>query len=532
MNTPQTPQNISNLTKLLEQEPNPRTRLDAAKDLYNNFKDKSESILSGQIQIERSAFFLTQFYKFLCNQEDNLSYVLKERIVNKYQRIYDVEYNEVIFFIDLESTQINIEKELDFKVGYFKKFSESNLNKLEKDNQINIIIESRHVQALDLSRWEFEKIPESICYLSELVYLNLSDLNLTHIPETISQLSRLNYLNLNGNSLTEIPDWLIEFSKSNLTKEYIKEGVNKVDSCILGLFEVLCGSKINKALTQEDVISWERSLNYKIDEQGCVIGLYIRDEKLEIGIIPEQLCSFESLQELDLPKSSIEFIPKCIGELISLKFLNLSLNRIKLFPESIHKLKNLEYLNIDENLLSEQDLMDVIWNKNGLHFLENNQFQKAIEECEATLKIYPKNLLALFHLGIAYREMGNLELSKQAYKKFLDINTQSSVVWSSLSDIHHQEGDYDKAISAIETALSIEPGIALLWSNLGLNYKKLGKYNNAIKAYMHSLEIDQKNKYVWKDLASIYRDKGEFMKAIEAEERALEIEFRSDKNKD
>ncbi|MFW9823827.1 MAG: hypothetical protein ACFFE4_12865, partial [Candidatus Thorarchaeota archaeon] len=174
MNAPQTPHNISNLKKLLEQEPNPRTRLDAAKDLYNNFEDKSKRILSHQIKIESSAFFLTKFFKFLCNQEDNLSYDLKESLVNKYQGIYDVEYDEAIFFLDLESTQIDIEKELDFEGGYFKKFSNSNLNELEKNTQINIIIESRHVQALDLSRWEFDKIPESICLLSELVYLNLS----------------------------------------------------------------------------------------------------------------------------------------------------------------------------------------------------------------------------------------------------------------------------------------------------------------------------------------------------------------------
>jgi Tfp pilus assembly protein PilF len=505
-------------------------RLGAAIQFFINFRNKSEKILKNQIQKDLSAMFQTEFYRFLNNHRDTISHNLRETIISKYKKIYDVTSDEAVFFIDLEATQINSKKSLDINTGYFKKFSTSKLHLLGKDSQFNCVIKHKHTLALDLSRWEFEKIPESINLLLKLLHLNISNLKLKSIPDTLNRLSELKYLNLSGNQLTRIPNGLIEFLERINFMSYTQEEVKRSDSLVLSLIEILCGEKITKAQEEDDVISWETGLNYKINKMGRVIGLYIKGKKIEMGIFPEQICSLEFLQELDLPKSSIESIPICISNLQSLKFLNLSLNRISSIPESINKLTNLEYLNINDNLLPEKEIIDLKWNKNGLHPLEEGDFDKTIEECETTLKTYPKNKLALFHLGIAFREKGRFDSAKQAYMMFLKIDPYSSVVWSSLSDIYHQIGRYEKAISAIKHALDIEPDIALLWSNLGLNYKKLGKYNDAIEAYLRSLMIDKTNKYVWKDLASIYRDKGEIMKSIEAEERALGLNTENYKN--
>jgi tetratricopeptide (TPR) repeat protein len=507
-------------------------RLNSAKELVMNFKSSSEGILKYHIQKDPSALFLTEFYKFLCKQNDELSRSLRETLVGKYIKTYEVSYKEALFFIDLEASQIDKKKDLDLVVGYFKKFSTPEIQLLKEGTEYNLVIKSEHVRALNLSRWEFEKIPESIGFLSELVFLNLSSLNLKIIPETLTQLSKLEDLNLNGNTLAKIPDWLIHFSDKYKVKSYIKEGVYNSDSKVLGLLEILCGKKILKAQDEEDVLSWETAFNYKINNEGYIIGIYIKDENIEMGIFPNQICLLDFLQELDMPETSIESIPECIGNLNSLVFLNLSLNRIKTIPESIEKLKNLEYMNIDHNLLSEKELLEVKWFRNGIIPLEQDKFDETIEECLITLKTYPNNMLALFHLGIAYRETGKLNSAKKAYKRFLSIDPRSSLVWSSLSDIYHQEGNFEKAISAIKNALNIEPNIPLLWSNLGLNFRKLGKYDDAIESYLHSLTIDDRNEYIWKDLATIYRDKGEFMKAIDAEERALDIILKSEKNSD
>ena len=112
----------------------------------------------------------------MSSQNDNISQNLKDSLIGKYKKIYGVNYEEALFFVDLESTQINGKKDLDFIAGYFKKFNTSKINLLGEGSQFNCVIINKHTLALDLSRWEFEKIPKSINLLSKLQYLDLSTL--------------------------------------------------------------------------------------------------------------------------------------------------------------------------------------------------------------------------------------------------------------------------------------------------------------------------------------------------------------------
>ena len=520
------PEILQILFQLLESDQKPIKRLIIAKEIILNFDDGTEN-LKNQIQKDFSALFLTEFYIFLCSHNSKTSRLLQNLLIKKYKDIYNVVYEEGLFFLELEASQINSKKDLDLKVGYFKKFEAPDMITFKKSSLFNYMIKDHHVQALDLSRWEFESLPEAFNLLTELRILNLSNLKLKILPASISFLTQLEHLNFCGNSLTKIPPWLVNFAKERISSNYISEKVEKTEAVILSLMEILCGRRLIKLSENFNVLNREVSLNYKINKKGNVIGLYIKDEKLNIGTFPEEICSLQSLEELELPSNLIENIPICIGNLQSLRYLNLSFNRISNFPNSINNLRRLETLIIIENNISEKTIMSLQWNKLGEDFLESGEYDKTIEECKSTLAMYPKNKFAWFHLGIAYNEKGESSQAKHAYKEFLNIDPKSSVVWNSLGDIYHQEGAFKKAIFAIKKAIEIEPTIALLWDNLGYNYKKLGKFDNAIQAYKTALKIDQSNNYLWREIASIYRDKGEITKAIKSEEKALNLELKS-----
>ncbi|MFX1574115.1 MAG: tetratricopeptide repeat protein [Promethearchaeota archaeon] len=482
-------------------------------------------IWKNKVKRENSVVFISQFYSFLKKFSDKKSKILQETIIDKYKKIYNVTLEEGKFFLDLEKILIKDSPKIDFNVGYFKKFKATNLEVLFTNKYFNYFIKEHHIVALDLSSWEIREIPESIGNLSKLEYLNLANLRLRNLPETLQTIAELKYLNLSGNRLQKLPNWLKNFVGEKYCKNYINQGVNNYEASILGILEILSGKKLEKIEIQDDVAQLEQLFHYKINKDGKIIGLFINHEKIDINIFPQEICLLEFLEELELSNSSIEQIPDCIDNLKILRHLNLSFNRIKSIPDSINRLRNLEYLNIDNNEIPEIISLELRWNKVGENFLEQGEYDKVIDECIATLEVFPKNKLALLHLGIAQKEKGELTLSKRNFKEFLNIDPQSSVVWSLLSDIYYQEGKYEKAIKAIKRALAIEPTVAILWSNLGFNYKKLGKYEDAIASYLHSLKLESNNKNIWRELASIYRDKGEILKAIEADERALEIEL-------
>ncbi|MFW9940289.1 MAG: hypothetical protein ACFFFT_04560, partial [Candidatus Thorarchaeota archaeon] len=154
------------------------TKLLIVKIFFVNFPEKSEILLKNQIQKESSALLLTQFYNLLKTQKTEISTILQSYLIEKYKNLYNISIEECQFFIDLEATQVSVEKELDIKAGYFKKFETNDIDVLRNNSYFNYVVRDYHIQALDLSRWEFNELPESIGFLSELEYLNLSNLKL------------------------------------------------------------------------------------------------------------------------------------------------------------------------------------------------------------------------------------------------------------------------------------------------------------------------------------------------------------------
>ncbi|MHA2131646.1 MAG: hypothetical protein ACW99L_16895, partial [Promethearchaeota archaeon] len=261
------------LKNILEIDKKAIIRFIVAREMLNIYEGTSENILENQIQQDDSAIFLIELFHFLRTTKSRSSEILKNSLIAKYSGIYNVTSNEVVFFIDLESTQINSKKDLDINIGYFKKFKAPDIKTLRKGKLHNYVLKNYHIIALDLTRWEFYEIPKSIGLLSELKYLNLANLQLNYLPESMDNISKLEYLNLNGNNLTILPIWLIEFSNNKLSETYIEKGVFSDDATVLGILEVLSGEKFEKAQQVDDILTRETAFHYKINENGRVIGV-------------------------------------------------------------------------------------------------------------------------------------------------------------------------------------------------------------------------------------------------------------------
>ncbi|MHA1489461.1 MAG: tetratricopeptide repeat protein [Promethearchaeota archaeon] len=448
-----------------------------------------------------------------------------EKIIQQYQKIYQLNYIEAKLFIELEGL---ISEDKVLEVGFLNKFVTNSIKVVKNNPNYNIAIRNGCIIALDLSRWEINELPRSLIFLSKIKYLNLGGLELESLPELIGSLSRLKELNLSGNNLIKVPESVILLVKRKIARKYIWNGVIPSEALVLGLLEVLKGNKLEKVAITTSVIDWMYALNYKIDKNGSILGIYICDEKNDkkgITIFPEQICTLKFLEELEISQEAIKNIPECIGNLLSLKYLNLYFNKINSIPESINKLKNLEHLNLEDNEMPESMLMSLRWNMYGQDYIDKCEYDKAVDECKETLRIYPKNEAAWYHLGIACKEKGELDDAIDAFYNIIKIDPKTPAVLSILGDIYTEKGESDKAIEVIKSALEIDPKIAVLWSNLGFNYKKSGKYNKAIEAYKQSLVISPINKFIWNDLSLIYQKKGEYDKANIMYDLALDIEI-------
>lgn len=118
---------------------------------------------------------------------------------------------------------------------------------------------------------------------------------------------------------------------------------------MLGLLEFFTGMKLKKSKI-DDHIYTHYACNYKINETGHIVGIYLYGYPIfQTCIFPKQLCFLEFLEELILRDQNIKQIPDIIGEIKSLKRLDLMRNRIKIIPKTMKKLDNLETFDISEN---------------------------------------------------------------------------------------------------------------------------------------------------------------------------------------
>ncbi|MFX0041649.1 MAG: hypothetical protein ACFE8L_01940 [Candidatus Hodarchaeota archaeon] len=340
------------LENCLISDESPHVRSTAAEILFLKFPKLSLIPLKFILHNDKSILVLKSFLDFLETQDNQYSNELKRELTLNLVKIYNVVHKESKFLLEIES-MINIDR----NIGFYK-----------------FVKKKGHVLALDLAGQKLGAIPESIGSLSHLENLNLWNNNLTSLPESIESLIKLKSLyldwnnfsilpeikwerlkaleklNLNNNvMINNVPDSLFRLAKRNFSKKYVKEGTITTDASVLGLLEFFTGMKLKKTKL-DDQIYTHYACNYKINETGHIIGIYLYGYPIfQTCIFPKQICYLEFLEELILRDQNIKQIPDVIYELKSLKRLDLMKNQIKIIPKSMKKLDNLETFDISEN---------------------------------------------------------------------------------------------------------------------------------------------------------------------------------------
>ncbi|XP_052813851.1 malignant fibrous histiocytoma-amplified sequence 1 homolog isoform X2 [Mya arenaria] len=232
------------------------------------------------------------------------------------------------------------------------------------------------LEKLDVSRkWYpydggFTVLPEAVCYLTQLTYLDVSWHKIATITDDIRNMSKLKTLRMRGNNLRNVSKAVAECK----ALQYLDlTGAMRQNSYIppeiFTLPELLILDITNNFFTE---------ISTKIVGLKKLKKLIIRRNSLLR--IPEEIFKMESLEAIDFSENYLKEIPGCISELETLRHVNLSCNKIEVLPDEIcdcagltelqlhynvlerlpnkiHKLQNLEELMLEGNKLTELPLM-------------------------------------------------------------------------------------------------------------------------------------------------------------------------------
>lgn len=168
---------------------------------------------------------------------------------------------------------------------------------------------------LTISSYQLTEIPDRICELKQLKYLEIFEQDITRLPPALFELRTLETLRIMTADLECIPKEIANLQQlKNLT--------------------VYCGS------SDRPLPGW--APNAKSD--------------LLLNRIPPELGLLKQLECLNISYTGIEELPPELERLTILRFLNVSNSLIKTKPTFISRMPNLEYVNLSDHLTGVNEI--------------------------------------------------------------------------------------------------------------------------------------------------------------------------------
>jgi tetratricopeptide (TPR) repeat protein len=115
--------------------------------------------------------------------------------------------------------------------------------------------------------------------------------------------------------------------------------------------------------------------------------------------------------------------------------------------------------------------------------------KEAIDIAVQLTKDFPKDVRAVFQLGVIHKSLGNSAKAGKCWEKCLEINPNYVEAYHNLGRIAFQKGTYEKAIELWQKAIEINPGLPGIYNSLGSALMCLGKAEEAVNAFQKDIEI-------------------------------------------
>lgn len=123
-------------------------------------------------------------------------------------------------------------------------------------------------------------------------------------------------------------------------------------------------------------------------------------------------------------------------------------------------------------------------------YLKGN-FDEAITEFEAAIRLESRFVDALIDLGDAYFDMSDVENAADSYKRALAIDKKNLDARNRLGRASYASRDYDEALRQYQYVLKVSPDDPEAIYNIALTYKGLKRYSEAIPYFEKAIAARQ-----------------------------------------
>ncbi|MDI6780833.1 MAG: tetratricopeptide repeat protein [bacterium] len=180
-------------------------------------------------------------------------------------------------------------------------------------------------------------------------------------------------------------------------------------------------------------------------------------------------------------------------------------------------------LNKSINLFSSNQTMEIPLLL-GLIYLQNKQYEKAIEIYRRILWHYPDNQEAWYRMGMANERLKHINKSADCFYKCIKINPKHANAYNYIGYMYAERKiRLDDAVRLIHKALEIEPENGAFLDSLGWAYYQQNNMDAALKNLERAYKLMSNDPVVAGHLADVYQAIGKNDDAARLRNKAKEL---------
>jgi tetratricopeptide (TPR) repeat protein len=154
-------------------------------------------------------------------------------------------------------------------------------------------------------------------------------------------------------------------------------------------------------------------------------------------------------------------------------------------------------------------------NNLGCAYMNQQLFEKGLNEFQKALKADPKFTIARLNEGVAYSNLQKVDEAKAALDDALKQDPKNPNAWYSLGLLAKNMGDAQASIEDFKNVTEIDPDDADSWYFLGTAYVQAKQFPQAIDAFEHALKINPLHASAEFGLSRAYQQSSEVNNARE-----------------
>jgi len=182
-------------------------------------------------------------------------------------------------------------------------------------------------------------------------------------------------------------------------------------------------------------------------------------------------------------------------------------------------------LTLWDDVLSKYTNNPEAWvNRANYKYYKLKDYQAALNDYNAALKLRPELPEALSGRGVAKRNLGDYQGAIVDYDLAIKIKPNDAESYSNRGVAKAHINDYKGAIEDLEKSLSLKPENSTALSNLGSTYFKLGDYQKALKIYDKTLEMNPNYGDAYMNRAGCRYNLSDIDGAMKDYQKAIEID--------